>query len=143
MESSKVAWDRGYISVPDLTLSRNQATEDGCRAINIARIVRINTLDNYINEYVDKDISGTLNTFINYVNINIDNMPWLQRVCTDLQIDVSTVEAGKLDTPVALANFIRHMATQSFERDAHGYGIKLHNYMLSYAAEFGGYTGNL
>lgn len=143
MNSCKVAWDRGYISVPDLTLSRNQAVDDGCRAINISRLIRINTLPNYVNEYVDKDISGTLNTFTNYLNINVDNFEWLKRVCTELEIDTSTVIQGHLDNAYALATFIRNTVTKAFEKDAHGYGIKLHNYMLKYAAEFGGYTGDL
>jgi hypothetical protein len=143
MDSCKVAWDRGYISVPDLTLSRNQAVDDGCRAINLARVVRVNTLENYTNEYVDKDISGTLNTFINYVNVNIDNMEWQQRVLNELQLNQGIVDVSKLNTSTAVANYIKHTVTKEFEKDAHGFGITLHNYMLRYAAEFGGYTGDI
>lgn len=129
---------RGYIKVPELGLSRYDAT--GVRALNLARILRVERVSEVDRSFIDVDLDSCVDNFYNCLDYIVAHMPdklpiVLQQLLGDdgkMPEDTSAVSLlSEIHKFVDMRNVL---LSTTFHK-------ALHKYMISNPQLFPYYTG--
>ena len=136
MLSSKQS--RGYVKVPELGLSRYDAT--GVRALNLARILRVEKVDEVDRSFIDVDLDSCVDNFYNCLDYILANMPdklpvVFQQVCgADVTIPPNASAVSIVDELHRFVDMRNVLLSTTFHK-------ALHKYMISNPELFPYYTG--
>ena len=136
MLSSKQS--RGYVKVPELGLSRYDAT--GVRALNLARILKVEKVTEVDRSFIDVDLDSCVDNFYNcvdYITVHMpDKLPLVfQQVCgNDAKLPEGASQVVVLDELHKFVDTRNVLLSTTFHK-------ALHKYMVSNPELFPYYTG--
>lgn len=129
---------RGYVKVPELGLSRYDAT--GVRALNLARILKVEKVTEVDRSFIEVDLESCVQNFYNcldYITVNMpDKLPLVfSQVCgNDAVVPADASAATIIDELHRFVDMRNVLLSTTFQK-------ALHKYMVSNPELFPYYTG--
>lgn len=129
---------RGYVKVPELGLSRYDAT--GVRALNLARILKVEKVTEVDRSYIDVDLESCVDNFYNcldYITVHmVDKLPLVfEQVCgKDAVLPEGATTVTIVDELHRFVDMRNVLLSTTFQK-------ALHKYMVSNPELFPYYTG--
>lgn len=129
---------RGYVKVPELGLSRYDAT--GVRALNLARILRVERVTDVDRSYIDVDLDSCVDNFYNcldYISVHMpDKLPLVfEQVCgKDEVLPEGATTITIIDKLHSFVDMRNVLLSTTFQK-------ALHKYMVTNPELFPHYTG--
>lgn len=127
---------RGYIKVPELGSSRYDST--GTRSVNIARLLKIQKLEEVSREFIDVDLSSVQLAFENGLNVLTVKHP---EHLVQLAGIVGTEDLSGGETDVQLSQIIKRTVDTNCTILSTTYLRELHRIMTKHPEMFPLYTG--
>lgn len=127
---------RGYIKVPELGSSRYDST--GTRSVNIARLLKIQKLEEVSREFIDVDLNSVQLAFENGLNVLTVKHP---EHLVQLAGIVGTEDLSGGETDVQLSQIIKRTADTNCTILSTTYLRELHRIMTKHPEMFPLYTG--